>query len=230
MNTGKISKMALSAIALAGILAAGPVNANTIYTLTTGNSGISSYGSPYGTVTVSLNSGTEALITFTAASSGAYHYLFGDGGSVAVNVNGAATLGAVGSYTQPQTEGGAPQSPSYTTSSGNEDGMGSYSFSLDNVDGYQHAVSVLTFTLEKTTGIWLNDASVLMANANNAFVAAHIFVVHADAMWSNTGATGYASGSTSDGQDILVPDGGLTVALLGIAVAGVGMARRKFGV
>src|SRR5712691_9996319 len=105
MNTGKIFKTALSTICLAGVLAAGSANANTIYTLTTGNSGISSYGSPYGTVTVSLNSATEALITFTAASSGSYHYLFGDGGSVAVNVNSAVTLGTVVGYTQPQTAG-----------------------------------------------------------------------------------------------------------------------------
>src|SRR5215469_14090730 len=62
------------------------------YNLSVGNSAISGYAAPYGSVTVSWSSAdaNQATITFTANNTGTFQYLFGDGGSVAVNVNAAS--------------------------------------------------------------------------------------------------------------------------------------------
>jgi len=219
-------KMKILNIVLAGlsIIGLGVHSASAAsYTLNTPNSDISTYGSSFGTVSVSLVNPNTAQITFTAGSFGAYHFLFGDGGSVALNVNGAVTYGGYSSITQPQTQGGAPQTPTFTQSSGNEDGFGNFNFQLNNVDGYQHAVSAITFTIDLNSGTWASDADVLTPNANLDVVGAHIFVVNADGTWSNTGFTGYAAGSTPP-----VPDGGSTVALLGCALAGIGAVGRHF--
>src|SRR6185312_12548503 len=81
----------LIAIACLGLQQA---NAITTYSLSAGNSAISGYPAPYGSASVSLV-GNTATITFTAANTASYQYLFGNGGSVAVNVNGAFTLGAI---------------------------------------------------------------------------------------------------------------------------------------
>src|SRR6266481_5348972 len=70
--------------------------ATTTYTLSNPNGAIAAFPAPYGSVTVNLDvTQTIATITFTAANTAAFQYLFGDGGTAAVNVNGAFTLGAI---------------------------------------------------------------------------------------------------------------------------------------
>ncbi len=184
-----------------------------------GNPDLNGYSSPYGTLTVTLNTaGTAATFAFTAATgtgpSGAVQYLFGDGGSVGLNVNGAFSWdGTFTGVNQPQS---GAQFPSFTQTSGNEDGFGSFNFSLDNFDGYHYAFQSLTLTL---TGSWANVNSVLIGNNLGFFAAGHIFVT-TDNYQTNTGVTGYAA---NGGQ---VPDGGTTVMLLGAALGALGMARR----
>jgi hypothetical protein len=202
----------LIAIACFGLQQA---KAITTYSLSAGNAAISGFPAPYGSASVSL-SGNTATITFTAANTAAFQYLFGDGGSVAVNVNGAFTLGAI---TGTQLPGFGPTTYS-NGGAGNEDGFGSFNLSINSSQGYTDASNSITFTL---TGSWANEGSVLTANANGAFVAAHIFVaafpadVHAGAL-----ATGFAA----NGGAVNTPDGGTTVMLLGAALGALGMARR----
>ena len=50
--------------------------------LDTGNTGISSYTGPFGTVTIDLQNPTTALVTFTNNTVAGNTYLFGDGGSL----------------------------------------------------------------------------------------------------------------------------------------------------
>src|SRR5258707_4318856 len=123
MKTGKILKSAVAIAALTGTLATSAF-ANTI-SLDTGNSGISGYTGPYGSVTVTWIDSTHAGITFTALDNG-YHFLFGDGGSVALNVNGtidsAAAVASITTATGPQQGANAPGP--WTFSPGNEDGWG----------------------------------------------------------------------------------------------------------
>src|SRR5579864_3842798 len=56
-------------------------------TLGTGNSDISGYTGPYGTVTIDLTSPTTADITFVSDNVGTNNFYFIDGGSAAVEVN-----------------------------------------------------------------------------------------------------------------------------------------------
>ena len=84
-------------------------------------------------------------------------------------------------------------------------------------NGFSTAVSGVTFTLTRSSGMWGSAASVLLANANNQFAAAHIFITLAPGNRSNGAIyTGFAS----------VPDGGTTVMLLGVALGALGIVRR----
>ncbi len=197
------------------------------YTLSQGNTALTGAGftGPYGTVSVILNAGgTTATITFTALTQviggTTYQYMFGDGSSVAVNANGAATvsgisgtcIGCVGITPGPYTDGG----------SGNVDGFGVMSNTINSFDGFTSAATVVTFTLTKTSGTWASDTSVLTANSQLASVAAHIFVTTSP---PNSSSSANVTGFAANGGSI-VPDGGTTVMLLGAALGALGIARR----
>ena len=194
------------------------------FNLTTGNSAISPYPGPYATVVVNAVNSTTATITFTAldSSNNLYSYLFGDGGSVGVNVNstnftvsGATCIATFTTCTILNTSGG-----------GSEDGFGNFNYSMNLFDGYTNTATQISFTLTNNSGTWLLDGSnVLTANSNGALAAAHIFVADGATPNPNTPAlaTGYAANGGSQ-----VPDGGMTISLLGLALAGMGLgARRK---
>ena len=205
----------LIAIACLGLQQA---NAITTYSLSAGNSAISGYPAPYGSASVSLV-GNTATITFTAANTASYQYLFGNGGSVAVNVNGAFTLGAITGtqlpgFTLAQYSNGGP---------GNEDGFGSFNLTINSMGGYTQASNSITFTLTKSSGTWSSAANVLTANAQGAFVAAHIFVA---AFPANAKQGALTTGFAANGGAVNTPDGGTTVMLLGVALGALGMARR----
>jgi len=202
----------LIAIACLGLQQA---KAITTYSLGAGNSAISGYPAPYGSASVSLV-GNTATIIFTAANTASYQYLFGDGGSVAVNVNGAFTLGAI---TGTQLPGFGPTTYS-NGGAGNEDGFGSFNLTINSNGGYTTASKSITFTL---TGSWANEGSVLTANANGALVGAHIFVA---AFPANPKQVALATCFAANGGAVNTPDGGTTVMLLGAALGVLGMARR----
>ena len=216
-----IFKKTLMFVAAAVFFTAASASADTItYILDAGNAGISGYTGPYGEISVTLTDSNTATITMTAYSTASNIYLFGDGGSVGLNTNGSATFntGSVSGITQPQN---SPVAPILTSGgAGNEDGWGSFNFTLNNFDGFKNAFATLTFTIDKTSGTWANAADVLTANADGNTVAAHIFVANSDG--SNTGSTGFATdGGTS------VPDGGSTVTLLGSALVAFSLLRRR---
>ena len=169
---------------------------------------------------VNLNAaGTVATITFTAAHTGAFQYLFGDGSSAAVNVNGAFTLNSI---TGTQLPGFGPTTYS-NGGAGQVDGWGQFNLTINSDDGYTASSNSITFTLTKTSGTWSSDANVLTANAHGAFVAAHIFVA---AFPADPNAGALTTGFASNGGAVNTPDGGTTVMLLGVALGALGMARR----
>lgn len=195
------------------------------YSVDSGNSGLSGTTSPYGSVMVTLGvdgAQSGAWITFQAANNSSFQYLFGDGGSVGVNVSGSFSFVASSLSWSGQPQSGAT-APSYSASSGNEDGLGNFNFSLDNVDGFSHSVEQISFFL---SGTWASDSSVLAYNNKGYLTEAHIFVANATT-GTDTGIGGFA-GTDSQG-DPQVPDGGSTVMLLGSTLAGFGMLRRRVG-
>ncbi|HEX9048821.1 MAG TPA: VPDSG-CTERM sorting domain-containing protein [Verrucomicrobiae bacterium] len=198
-----------------------PAKANTInYTLGIGNSAISGYTGPYGTVAVNLTDTTHATITFTALTGSGVDFLFAAHGAAAVNVNAASwTLSnIVGVNTYAGFTPGA-----YSDGGGaQEDGFGHFNQTIDSFDGYTHSATSLSFLLTDTSGAWASAADVLAVNNDGYVVAAHIFVTTDPAMTERDAlATGYAGNDPPS-----VPDGGATAPLLGMAVCGLAMMRR----
>lgn len=209
-----------------GLLCLGALSANAVvYSLGTGNSAISGYPAPYGTVTVNLVNSTTATITFSANSTAAYQYLFGGQGAAGVNVN--ATSFALSGLSGTTVGTGFTSGPLSNGGAANEDGFGAFNLTIDSFDGYQHSSGTISFTLTDLSGTWGNANSVLVANANGAFIGAHIFVTTNPADANNplgALATGYAANGGAQN----IPDGGSTVALLGLAMLGIGSVRRLF--
>jgi hypothetical protein len=211
-----MKKLINPVLAAASLLALSAVPASAIsYSLSTPNSAISGYTGPYGTVTVTLNDSTHATITFSSTTVGAYSFLFGGQGVVAVNVN--ASSWTLGSMAGSNGGVGFTPGPLSDAGAGQEDGFGNFNQTIDSFDGYTHSFDTVSFTLTDTSGFWSSDADVLTG------VAAHIFVTTNPADASNGAvATGYAANGSP------VPDGGSTVALLGCGLAGIGVFSRKF--
>src|SRR6266478_6358945 len=128
------------------------------FDLSTGNSAISGYTGPYASVNINLNAaGTVATITFTSLTNSGNIYLMGNGSSMALNVN--ATTFTAGSVTSSQAGQTGFSPPSYTVNNSagqNVDGFGSFNLTVDNVDGFDHAVNTISITLTNTSGTWAN--------------------------------------------------------------------------
>ena len=209
MKTG-ILKLSLAALGCLLALAAQHASANTVYSLGVGNTSLSpTYPAPYGSVTVSLTDSTHATVTFTGGSGGGFTYLFGGAQAIDVNVNGTFSVGSIAGMTSP------------TVTSGNVSSFGSFNVTIDNFDGFSDAHTPMSFILTDTGGTWADSAHVLSANSSGYIVAAHIFVMDAN---GGNPATGFAA----NGSTPSVPDGGSTVALLGLAMLGLGSVRSAF--
>jgi hypothetical protein len=194
------------------------------FDLGTGNSAISGYTGPYATVEVDRTSTTVATITFTSLMNSGNIYLLGDGGSVAVNVNAASWT--LGSITGSNAGSGFTPGPWSNGGAGNEDGFGSFNQTINSFDGFTHSSDKIQFTLTNTSGTWADASQVLTGNTLGNIAAAHIFVTSSPAMASNgASATGFAAG---DGKP--VPDGGVTLMLLGGALVGLETLRRRLRV
>lgn len=183
-----------------------------IYDLTVPNSVMSSYPDPYGKVTVTWVSTTSATVKFEAASTGGYYYLFGDGSSMAVNVNASSFK-----VTDIAASGGNYGGDLKTTTDGNVSDFGTFNLRFKNKGGAENAFLTGSFTLTNKSGTWSDAAHVLAANGDDYFAAAHIFV------YSNANYTGGAidTGFVGDGDDNTPTE---TPEPASIAVVGIGLA------
>jgi len=215
----KIKYIAAVLIAIAG-LGLQQAKADFIFNLTVPNSGISGFPGPYATVDVHLVDPTHATISFTSLTNGGNIYLFGGVNAVDVNVN--ATTWTIGSFVATNSGIGFTPGPLSDGGAGNVDGFGVLNQTVNSFDGFTHTSNFISFGLTNTSGTWLSDTTVLVANNQGVFAAAHIFVTTFPANASNSAlATGFAANGGST-----VPDGGTTVMLLGAALGALGMARR----
>jgi hypothetical protein len=219
-NMNKLKYIAAVLIGIAG-LSLQQAKADTYtYFITTSNSP-TYQGINMVQVDVTTNGTKDAIITFTSQTSGGNIFLMSDGGAAAVNASAAASITAV-SYTQ--VASGGFNTASFTTfTNQNSDGFGQLSNGVDNSSGFDVAVNSITFTLTRTSGVWGLASTVLVANAQGALVAAHIYVTQAPGAKANGASfTGYAA----NGGAVTIPDGGATVMLLGMALGALGVVRR----
>jgi hypothetical protein len=191
------------------------------YSLTVGNTAISSFPGPYGTVDVNRTSATMATITFTADPG----FKLGDSGpgqqGFGVNVNaGSWTVSGVLPATYTDSGAGALDAE-----------IGSFNQTFYHKGGFPVSVTTFSFNVTAVAGTnWTQASQVLVADSGgtrgNFAVAAHVFVCGQPAGTACTSATntGSAGGTPS------VPDGGMTLMLLGGALVGLETLRRKFRV
>jgi hypothetical protein len=165
MTRSKIlAAAAASALALTFGTAA---SALTTFSLDVGNSAISGYPSPYGSVAVNLVDATTADVTFTAGSVGIYDYFFIGTSAADVNVNATSW-----SFSNLTGDGGALSDGG----SGNVDGHGVFNQTFDQFDGFGQPATTISFRLTDLSGTWASSDAVLTPNASGHSVAAHIAV------------------------------------------------------
>jgi hypothetical protein len=221
----KIKYIAAVLIGLAGLSLQQAKADNSTFFLTTSNvPGFNNINMVQ--VSITTNGTNIATVSFTSqtANVGGTNYIFmiGNGSAFDLNTSAPATTG---NYVFTQPAGGGFSSPSVVgpNGSGQVDGFGVFNNTNTMFNGFANAVSGVTFTLTNNSGNWGSAASVLLANANGAFAAAHIFITLAPGVQSNGAIfTGFAA----NGGSVNTPDGGTTVMLLGMALGALGTARR----
>src|SRR5262249_40411482 len=110
--------------------------------------------------------------------SGGFYYLFGDGGTIALNVNGSNLSFSNVSTTSPFPPGSFSVQDG---GAGNQSSFGVFNFSLNTLNGQggqggaSNALSSLSFTLTSAGANWLADSDVLTPDNKGFVAAAHLY-------------------------------------------------------
>jgi len=174
----------------------------TPFNLTIANANLATQGpGPYASVTISGigAQGTTSSTTFNefeVTTTGLNNFVFGDGGTFALNLSTGAGAGTL--CTTPTHTGCTTPLPTHTVTqtSGNEDGFGSFNFALDDGSGFSSPFSSLTFDF--TTANLVTVGGLLTGTSGpgstGATAAAHM------ALSSNTGCTGFVGNAGTQGM------------------------------
>jgi PEP-CTERM motif-containing protein len=213
--------MWMAAIAAIGVvLAAQPAGATLMLSLGVGNPALSGFAGPYGSVSVSQLDATHAQIVFLGNTVAGNEYLFGDGGSVAVNLKGGAFNITATGFSHP----GFTPGPISFPGPGSEDGFGNFTFKVDDFDGYTHSFFKVQLDIEGLFGTtFASDSDILTPNGSGFLAGAHIFVTTAPA---DPAGSALVTGFAADGGTPTIPEP-TTMLLLGLGLAGAGVVRRR---
>ena len=188
------------------------------------NPAISGFAAPYGTVTVNRTSSTTADITLTSNTVGGFTYLFGDGGTIGLNVNATNFSWTNISGSNSSGTGFSPWSL-VSVKSGQEDGFGTFNFQVNSFDGFDHAIDKLTLTLTDTSGMWSSASNVLTPNSGGSTVAAHVYITASPANQTNGAiVTGYAGNGTN--SSVVPEPSSLALGLFGVVALSLTQIRR----
>ena len=206
------------------------------FSLNTPNTALSPYTGPYANVHIDVTTG-DAVFTVTGLTSGNLQYLLGANSAFAANFSAPVTITSISST-------GGDGSTALTVNNGfyannnslnplNDpvntfaaDGFGKFNVALDNFDGYNAAVTSLTFTADPTGANFADAALVLVNNDREPipfFAAGHIFVQDTNNTSGGALVTGYA-GNGSQGVVVPVPP---TAWLLGSGLLGLLLLGRR---
>jgi hypothetical protein len=222
----------LLAAVVALAFGAAPVHA-AVYTLGLGNPSISGFLPPYGKVDVTGTDGggNTAVIELTAFDStdGLWHYLFGDGGILGLELSPNGTVTASGLNANKVGFPGSTPGVITEEGSGNLDGWGVFNYTLKAHDGFNDAVTYMKFTLTGTAGLWTTDTAVLTNNIQGHVAAAHVFIAERhDGLltdWTDTQAT--ITGFATVGNPIPEPASVIAWSVLALIGLGYGGWRRR---
>jgi hypothetical protein len=175
--------------------------------INTGDAGLNGVSPPYAEVFVTVTNGV-ATVEFLSLNS---QYFMGGAQAVDLNLTRSGITASNFVFV-----GGDGNAVFTNGGSGQVNSFGTFNLTIDNADGRNSAVSEVTFTL---SGTWANASSVLALNGVGGWdAAAHIYA---------PGTTGFAA---EGGTPIPIPDGGVTLMLLGGALVGLATLGRRFRV
>ena len=179
-----------------------PARADLIETLSFANANLATQvAGPYGQYTISLDAScaTSTCDLFDVAATGLNNFVFGSQGIVGLNLSTTA-LGSNGSATLISETG-----VTFTTAingsigSGQEDGFGTFSLSLDVNGGFSSGgIASFSFSFQTPNAVTLDD--LLALNRNGADAAGHL------ALATNTACTGFAGDAAGGSGTVDNPD------------------------